>query len=237
MDSKKLLAEVIKDLKAAAEPEYKKGAERYFKESISIYGVRLAKVRKFSRKHFPKVKSLPLPDIFDVCEKFLDNGRSETTFVAFQWAYNRRKDWTVKDFARIERWLKKYVSNWASCDHLSTHIFGHFITTFPKTIPQIKSWSSSRNRWLRRASAVSFVIPARKGRNHKDVFEVAKKLLLDKDDLVQKGYGWMLKEASNADQKAVFDFVMKHKSKMPRTALRYAIEKMPSKLKKQAMKK
>jgi len=55
--------------------------------------------------------------------------------------------------------------------------------------------------------------------------------------LVQKGYGWMLKAASIGNQKAVFDFVVKYKDKMPRTALRYAIEKMPAKLKKQAMSK
>jgi len=55
--------------------------------------------------------------------------------------------------------------------------------------------------------------------------------------MVQKGYGWMLKEASNHNQKEVFEFVMRYKDKMPRIALRYAIEKMPDKLKKRAMKK
>ena len=55
--------------------------------------------------------------------------------------------------------------------------------------------------------------------------------------MVQKGYGWMLKEASNHNQKGVFAFVMKHKAKMPRTALRYAIEKLPAILKKKAMAK
>jgi 3-methyladenine DNA glycosylase AlkD len=55
--------------------------------------------------------------------------------------------------------------------------------------------------------------------------------------MVQKGYGWMLKEASKPHQKEVFDFVMMHKSVMPRTALRYAIEKMPPELKVRAMEK
>jgi len=55
--------------------------------------------------------------------------------------------------------------------------------------------------------------------------------------MVQKGYGWMLKEASKHHQKQVFDLVMKHKSTMPRTALRYAIELMPKSLKKRAMRK
>jgi len=60
-------------------------------------------------------------------------------------------------------------------------------------------------------------------------------LLHDPDDLVQKGYGWMLKEASRKHQQEVFDFIQEHKKTMPRTALRYAIEKMPDDLRKEAM--
>jgi 3-methyladenine DNA glycosylase AlkD len=70
-----------------------------------------------------------------------------------------------------------------------------------------------------------------------DVFDLAERLLTDADDLVQKGYGWLLKAASEAHQDAVFQFVMAHKTTMPRTALRYAIEKMPPTLKAEAMKK
>ena len=55
--------------------------------------------------------------------------------------------------------------------------------------------------------------------------------------MVQKGYGWMLKEASNLYPQEVFQYVMRHKIKMPRTALRYAIEKLPPGLRKKAMAK
>ena len=70
-----------------------------------------------------------------------------------------------------------------------------------------------------------------------DIFYTADRLLLDNDDLVQKGYGWMLKEATNLFQKDIFNYVIKNKDTMPRTALRYAIEKMPANLKKRAMTK
>jgi len=69
----------------------------------------------------------------------------------------------------------------------------------------------------------------------KEVFEISDILLMDGDDMVQKGYGWLLKEASKAHQQQVFDYVMKWKAKMPRTALRYAIEKMPVEMRRQAM--
>ena len=60
-------------------------------------------------------------------------------------------------------------------------------------------------------------------------------LVDDRDDMVQKGYGWMLKEASKPHQPEVFDDVMAHRAVMPRTALRYAIEKMPAELRRKAM--
>ncbi len=89
--------------------------------------------------------------------------------------------------------------------------------------------------WVRRASAVSLIVPARRGKFLKEIFEIADILLHDKEDLVQKGYGWMLKVTSQAHLNEVFNYVMDRKATMPRTALRYAIEKMPPELKAKAM--
>ena len=88
---------------------------------------------------------------------------------------------------------------------------------------------------MRRASAVSLIVPARRGKFLSDILEIADLLLTDGDDLVQKGYGWMLKAASQVHQFEIFSYVMTKKQVMPRTALRYAIEKMPADLKVQAM--
>ena len=90
---------------------------------------------------------------------------------------------------------------------------------------------------MRRASAVTLIIPARKGKFLNDILEIADILLTDKDDLVQKGYGWMLKAASEVNQQEIFNYVIKNKFIMPRTSLRYAIEKMPKELKAKAMEK
>ena len=101
----------------------------------------------------------------------------------------------------------------------------------------MKKWAKSDRRFVKRAAAVTLIIPARKGLFLQDIFEIANTLLLDADDLVQKGYGWMLKAASESNQKEVFEYVMSKKEIMPRTSLRYAIEKMPADLKSQAMKR
>jgi 3-methyladenine DNA glycosylase AlkD len=108
---------------------------------------------------------------------------------------------------------------------------------YPQYLKVLKQWARSSNMWVRRASAVSLIVPAKHGMFLKDVFELADILLYDKEDLVQKGYGWLLKEASRKNCREIFGFIMKHKADMPRTALRYAIEKMPENLRKKAMAK
>ena len=108
---------------------------------------------------------------------------------------------------------------------------------YPDKINELKKLAAPENRWMKRASAVTLIIPARHGNFLEDIFDIADILLQDADDLVQKGYGWMLKAASKASLNEVFEYVMSKKSIMPRTSLRYAIEKMPKELKKRAMEK
>jgi 3-methyladenine DNA glycosylase AlkD len=108
---------------------------------------------------------------------------------------------------------------------------------YPEFLPELKKWAVSKNRWVKRAAAVSLIIPARKGLWLEEILEIATIQLQDQDDMVQKGYGWMLKSASESQLNPVFKFVMQHKAVMPRTALRYAIEKMPADKKAKAMKK
>jgi len=108
---------------------------------------------------------------------------------------------------------------------------------YPEYLNNLKDFARSENRWMRRASAVSLIVPAKKGKFLQEVMEIADILLLDEDDMVQKGYGWMLKVASQAHQEESFSYVVRNQAGMPRTALRYAIEKMPAEMKKAAMAK
>jgi 3-methyladenine DNA glycosylase AlkD len=210
---------------------------RFFKENVKIYGVKTATVTAIGKDFYKKIKDFEKNKIFALCEELWQSGYLEETGIACNWSYNQHKNFLPKDFVIFEKWVNNYVSNWASCDTFCNHTLGTFIEMYPEYIEQLIKWTSSENRWVKRASAVSLIIPARKGLFLYEIFLISDKLLTDKDDLVQKGYGWMLKVASQANQSAVFDYVMKNKLIMPRTALRYAIEKMPLELKKEAMKK
>ena len=232
-----IIQEVRKELKENIDLKYKESVKRFFKEGqeVSHYGVRIPIVRKIAKFSFKKIQDKSKENVFKLCNELLQSGLAEERAIASIWASYVKDQYSRDDFSFFEFWLKNYVKNWGACDALAAYILGPFILMFPEYKEELKKWTRSKNRWARRAAAVSMIIPARKGDYLSDVFAIADLLLFDEDDIVQKGYGWLLKETSNTFPNEVFLYVMKHKDNMPRTALRYAIEKMPSELKKKAM--
>lgn len=225
------------DLIANADETKKSGAERYFKEEIKVYGVNTAVVTKIGKEHYKSLKGRSKTEVFALCEELWQSGYMEEAFIACNWSYYRHQEYQPEDFTTFERWVSLYVSNWATCDTLCNHTVGDFLQMYPEYLPELKKWAVSANRWMRRAAAVSLIIPAKQGKFLGEILELADILLMDPDDLVRKGYGWMLKEASKPYQDEIFNYIMKNKGTMPRTSLRYAIEKMPPDLKARAMAK
>ena len=227
---------VHRKLKQNIDKKYKSTETRLFPEGRNCYGVRIPTARKIAKKVFGEIKSSNKNDIFVVCEELLSSKLHEPLIVSFQLAYELRKKYTKNDFKIFESWLKKYVRNWSSCDDFSCNVLGEILFQYPELFQKTFLWTKSSNRWLRRASAISLIYSIRRGKNLKRIFKTANALLKDDDDMVQKGYGWMLKEASNRYPKEIFLYVIKQKERMPRTALRYAIEKLPYKLRRKILK-
>jgi len=233
----KIIQNIRKELQKNIDLKHKEGEYRFFKGEIQNYGVKSGIVRRIAKKYFKEMKDLPKNKIFTLSEELLQSGYNEEATIAFQWIFSLKKQYQKEDFSIFEKFLAEYVTNWAKCDDFLTHNFGHFILKFPEYLPRIKKvWVTAENKWLKRGAAVILIPVIKKDSKFlKDVFEITDSLLLDRDDLVCKGYGWLLKETSSKYQKEVFDYVMKHKNYMPRVSLRYAIEKMPQNLKQQAM--
>ncbi len=239
MKTGSLIERIRQDLKNNIDEKALASSNRFFKEgeAAKVYGVKMSNVRTIGKDSFQQVRGLSKQEIFNLCEELWKSGYLEEAVVACLWAETLHKHYKAEDFKIFKHWVHSYVTNWADCDTLCNHTIGSFVMMYPEFTSELKQWAKSSSRWVKRASAVTLIIPARKGLFLKDIFEISDILLQDKDDLVQKGYGWMLKAASEAYQKEVFEYVVKHKSVMPRTALRYAIEKMPTDMRAEAMKK
>jgi 3-methyladenine DNA glycosylase AlkD len=233
----KIIENLRSELKANADEKTRISGERFFKENVKLYGIRNATVTRIGKEHYRNLADKSKSQVFLLCDELWKSGMMEESFISCNWSHYIHKQYEQADFVIFEKWVDNYINNWASCDTFCNHTVGDFIVMYPAYLSGLKKWAKSKNRWMKRASAVSLIVPARKGKFLPDIFEIADILHSDKDDMVQKGYGWMLKSASQAHQKEVFDYVVSKKSTMPRTSLRYAIEKMPEELKAIAMAK
>jgi len=232
-----ILKEIRDELMLKSSEQERITGQRFFREEVRLYGMKASVIREIARKGWGMVNHLSKKEIFSICEEFWKSGYFEESVIACEWSFSLRKKFEKGDFAVFEHWVAEYVSNWASCDTLCNHTIGEMVMKYPEFLGNLKKWTLSPNRWMRRASAVTLIIPARKGLFLDDILGIARLLMTDNDDMVRKGYGWMLKAASEAHLEEVFGFVMTNKKTMPRTALRYAIEKMPETLRKAAMEK
>lgn len=231
------VGEVRRLLVEQADAKVKESNERFFKEELRAYrvkGQQAAKIAKNVRKLMGPVSKA---ELLVGCEELWQSGYIEESFAACERAYSLQPQYLPADLAVFERWIDNYVSNWASCDTFCNHSVGDFMLMYPDLVDELAGWTASPNRWKRRAASVSLIIPARRGYFLPQISRIAEALLPDKNDLVQKGYGWMLKAASEAHPAEVFEFVMSKRQTMPRTAFRYSLEKMPPEWRKKAMHK
>jgi 3-methyladenine DNA glycosylase AlkD len=234
-----IIQRIRNDLEENKDEKTRHSFQRFFKEKVKCYGVKTGTVGKIAKKYWNEIKDKNKNEIFELCEELYTSDYTEEAFIVSFWGMNFKELSRSEsgDLTVFEKWIKTYVNNWAKCDGFCNHAVGDLIAKYPDKVKELRKWAKSDNRWLRRASAVALIVPAKKGEFLKEVFEICDTLLIDNDDMVQKGYGWLLKEESRTHQKEVFEYVLENKHKMPRTALRYAIELMPKDFKKKAMDK
>lgn len=202
-----------------------KGQQNYFKNEVKFVGLAVGQVRGHTRKVFDGLPDQSRGFIFPLAERLMSSMVFEYRVAAMHLATLLRNQWQDEDFYLFQSWLDNYVDNWATGDEIANHLLDKFIIDNPQITEETFQWSSSKNLWMRRASAVCLIVPMRKQDHIKDVLRVSEALLLDSEEMVQKGYGWALKECSKKHPQEIYEFIMEHKHVMPRTPLRIALEK------------
>lgn len=192
-------------------------------------GISAGDLRQVARELFKLIKShWTLEGALEFCQLMLPEKYLEAKAVSILILERFVKFLKKEHIFLIKKWINKnYCTNWANIDHICSDIVSPLIEAYLDLIDEIITWAGSSNRWLRQASAVSFIKLARQGHYLTSVYRIAKRLFSDQDDLVQKANGWLLREAGKADMKQLEKFLLIHGNKIPRTTLRYAIEKFP----------
>jgi len=133
-------------------------------------------------------------------------------------------------FSNIE-----YINNWDLVDLSAPQLVGNHVYVYGG-VQKLYSFARSKNLWYRRIAIVATYSFIRRERFEPTLL-IAKILLQDKEDLLHKAVGWMLREVGKRDEKVLKDFLTEHNSRMPRTMLRYAIERFPESERKKWLKK
>ncbi len=219
-----ILENLKKELRSYAKPEkipilqnfFKTGKGEYGEGDIFI-GLNVPDSRKVTKKYF----EIELEDV----EKLLDSKIHEERLVAVLILVEKYKNSSDKNKI-FDFYLKnaKKINNWDLVDLSAPKIAGDFLFDKDKSI--LYKFSKSENLWERRISIIStyyFI----KNNEFKETFKISEILLNDKHDLIHKAVGWMLREVGKKNVKYEENFLKKYYKKMPRTMLRYAIEKFP----------
>ena len=184
-------------------------------------------IRRLSGRLYRQAGVKDIGGVLALCGELLELWDWAAGVIAFDWAYRVKGQYTPDVYPVFYRWLKEYVRGWGDCDDFCTHAFGELLRQHKELFPRVKEWTEDRDFWLRRASAV-ILIPSvmRDDYAGLEPYAIADRLLKDPHDLVQKGYGWMLKCLSRADREGVINYLTAHCRDMPRVAYRYALEKL-----------
>ncbi len=220
------LENIERRLIALANPAYAAGAQQFFKEPVDPYGIKAAVIRKLAAELASGWKTEPLAKRTQICEGLWRLGKSEAGGLAVEMYRRWLRECTPVQFRMFGRWLERFASNWAHCDSIGMYLTAPMIERDPELIGQLSAWARSPRRWKRRGAAVSLVREGRRGRNLPAVLEIAALLVTDPDEMVQKGAGWLLKEAHTGHGRPVVEFLVRIKCRTPRLVLRYAAEKM-----------
>ena len=138
------------------------------------------------------------------------------------------------EFKLFSSWLDR-VSTWADHDGLVSYLIGPLIAAEPRRSKVVFQWAKSPDRWHRRAAAVALIRAIRQQKCRAEVVKVTGTLLSDQDDMVQKGLGWLLREAAKYDRERTMPLLIKIRAKAPRLVLRTACETLPPDLKKKIL--
>ncbi|MUJ39726.1 DNA alkylation repair protein [Aliivibrio fischeri] len=194
--------------------------------------IKTGQVRAISAQTFKTIENKDISNVLALCTQLLESKDWALGVIAYDWAFRVKKQYSKETFYVFENWLTNYVTDWNDCDDFCTHGFGELISQYNELFDMALKWINHPNFAVRRAAAVILIYPINKDKySGINPLKVADLLIKDDHDLVQKGYGWMLKVLSQKEPQLVINYVNSKHKIMPRVAFRYAIEKLDSQTK------
>jgi 3-methyladenine DNA glycosylase AlkD len=221
------IRQIVKRLEELGNSETAAHSQRFFKtgkgeygEGDKFLGIRVPIIRKCVREY----RAISLPDTLMLLENKYHEARLLAVLILVA-NYKAAKSSDEED-AIYKAYLDhtRYINNWDLVDSSAEHIVGAYL--FEKNRKPVYKLMHSKDLWEQRIGVMSTFHFIKKG-DYSDTLAISELLLQDAEDLIHKAVGWMLREIGNRNIKIEEEFLAKHYKTMPRTMLRYAIEKFP----------
>ncbi|MCF8001636.1 MAG: DNA alkylation repair protein [Halanaerobiales bacterium] len=208
------------------------------KEFAKIDGKLNSKKRsKVQRKLYKK-----LPDNNNELIELFDELVTEVDWHVFWlvtiWIKRKQTLYQKEFMSYYENWLFNHINSWGSCDVFCYRVLNPMLEKYPDLYENILSWANSDQTYVRRAAPVSLLESTRSFKvnySFSKVIKVVNKLNKDKELHVQKAVGWLLKYTYLSYPEQTYEYLKKNVNNMPRIVFRYALEKMPDKIKEDLM--
>jgi 3-methyladenine DNA glycosylase AlkD len=194
-------------------------------ENDRFLGIRVPDLRRIARAH----QDLPLNDVLRLLRSKWHEERLLALLILVR-QYARAGEDGRRRIHRLYLRNTRWINNWDLVDSSAAPIVGAHLGKRERTI--LRRLARSTSVWERRIAMIATSHYIRNG-DFADALAIAGMLVKDEHDLIQKAVGWMLREIGNRDRKVEERFLKKHARTMPRTMLRYAIEKFPDRLRRQ----
>jgi len=206
-------------------------ASRYFRGAADLrfYNVGTAAMRALARSiYLERRHEWSVDEAMAFAEPLMRDPVLEVKAVGVEVVARYRRDFAPRLLREWKRWLASdYASNWATTDHIFGTLIGPLIVQHPDLGERLRMWARDRNLWVRRASVVGLIPRARRGESLEIVYDNARRLHRDGEDLIHKAVGWTLREAGKTDMRRLERYLRANGPAIPRTTLRYAIERFP----------
>ncbi len=224
-----LVRQIRRELERKASPSFARSVQRFFKGEVKTYGWRTEALRKLAALHRTTILEEGSEQLLkEVAEKLFAGNTVEEATLGVVLLERSVKKYGPREFRRLEMWLPA-VREWSGCDALCCALLGPLVVAHPELLKRIPRWAKLHYLWHRRAAAVALVPAARRGLYTKELLALAGKLLGDQEHMVQKGVGWLLREAgkNRATQSKVVKWLLGVRKRAPRKLLRIACETLP----------
>jgi len=227
----KVAAQIRTALRDGGSAEHAAGVQWFFKEAIQSHGWYTADLRRAVRGYRRDLlKKYDFDFLVAVANELFTGSNLEDKIAAVFLLEKMDERFRDREFEMFETWLDR-ISSWADHDGLVHHLIAPMVAAKPPRVKNLFRWAESRDRWHRRAACVALIQGTRQKQFFPQIKQLAKILLEDQDDMVQKGLGWLLRETAKHDPERTVPYLMKIRGRAPRLVLRTACETLPKRVK------